>query len=351
MRKYSSLYSSHTKQKKSRLAKAIMFLSITLLVGSIYYYSQYNYLINTPVDANDIQNNVFIIKKGETLNSIADNLFRKNLISDIGAFKIYSRLSNLDKNIIAGKFILHKSMTIPEILTTLSSQEKSETVITIPEGYTVKEINDTLLKEGLIANNEFEMAVKQFNSYEKYPFLNEEAIKDLPYPLEGYLFPDTYFIDPLNFYSENLIQLMLNNTASKLKELDIIDSPNLQETIIMASIVEKEVMTEKDAPIVAGILLKRYKENWQIGADATLLYLKNDREIDYYDLQEDSPYNTRKKIGLPPGPISNPGLVSLRATVHPEDSPYYYYLTTLDTGEVIYAETNDQHNANKRKYL
>jgi UPF0755 protein len=119
----------------------------------------------------------------------------------------------------------------------------------------------------------------------------------------------------------------------------------------MASMVEKEVRTAKDLPIVAGILWKRLDSNWFIGADASLLYLKDDRSIDFKDLQQDSPYNLRNHQGLPPGPIDNPGLKSIMAAMYPEESPYYYYLTKPGTGEVVYAITNDEHNANKAKYL
>lgn len=126
---------------------------------------------------------------------------------------------------------------------------------------------------------------------------------------------------------------------------------SLHEVITMASIVEMEVRTTDDRPIVAGILWKRLDSGWMIGADATLLYLKEDRSIDYQDLQEESPYNTRKNAGLPPGPIGNPGIKAILATLTPEESPYFFYLTTLDTGEVIYAVTNEEHNANKVKYL
>ena len=89
----------------------------------------------------------------------------------------------------------------------------------------------------------------------------------------------------------------------------------------------------------------------QLGADATLLYLKSDRTIDYQDLQEDSDYNTRKKMGLPPGPIGNPGLSALQAALNPEDSPYFYYLSKPENGEMVYSKTNDEHNQNKAKYL
>ncbi|MBU0667942.1 endolytic transglycosylase MltG, partial [Patescibacteria group bacterium] len=194
--------------------------------------------------------------------------------------------------------------------------------------------------------------VNTFDNYDKYFFLDREAMKTLPHPLEGYLFPDTYFIDPLNFYSENLIQLMLENFERKIGEdLKKEATRSISDIVTMASIVEKEVRTKKDIPIVAGILWKRLDNSWLLGADATILYLKDDRSIDYQDLKEDSPYNTRVKGGLPPGPISNPGLESLKAALNPQDSPYWYYLTTPDTGEVIYAKTNDEHNSNKARYL
>jgi UPF0755 protein len=222
----------------------------------------------------------------------------------------------------------------------------------VPEGFTVEDIDNELVELAVISAGEFNTAVKEFDDYEKFTFLNKEAMESLEYPLEGYLFPDTYFIDPLNFYSENLIQLMLDNFETKLgDELNKDHDRNFHEIIIMASIVEKEVRTNADIPVVAGILWKRFDENWVLGADATLLYLKSDRTIEYEDLQEESDYNTRKNLGLTPGPICNPGLKSIMGTINPEDSPYYFYLTTLDTGEVIYARTNEEHNRNKREYL
>jgi UPF0755 protein len=119
----------------------------------------------------------------------------------------------------------------------------------------------------------------------------------------------------------------------------------------MASIIEREVLSLKDKKIVSGLLWKRYSSGWLIDADAALLYLKNDNIITRADLDSDSPYNIRKFKGLPPTPIANPGLASIEAALNPTDSAYWFYLTTLDTGEVIYARTNDEHNQNKFKYL
>jgi len=353
---YRKRTSLSTNRRKPKTLRNIILL--ILLVGIIfgwYQYSRYEYNINTAVDSADTSKISFTIKKGETIPDIAQKLYDEDLILDIGAFKIYTRLNGYDTKIITGRFLLNKSMTVPEIVENLTNRTNGEVILTVPEGTTIKEIDEELVKLDLINSGEFIAAVREFDNYDKYPFLDKEDHKDLIYPLEGYLFPDTYYLDALNYYNENLIQLMLNNFESKLNtefpEILADSKTKLFDKVIMASIVEKEVRTSKDIPIVAGILWKRLDSGWTIGADATLLYLADDRELDYFDLQEESPYNTRKNLGLPPGPICNPGLAHLKGTFYPEESPYFFYLTTLDTGEVIYGKTNEEHNANKAKYL
>lgn len=340
------------RRKSSTFVKFLLLVFVILVAVGWYLFSQYQYFIETPTDPTDSSNISFIIDKGETINSIAANLYDEDLIMDEGAFKMYTRIGGYDRSVVSGRFILQKTQTVSEIVDIITDKTRTEIVLTVPEGFTVEDIDNELVKIGVISSGEFNTAVKDFNDYDKHSFLNKEAMKPLIYPLEGYLFPDTYYIDPINFYSENLIQLMLNNFETKLgDELNKDHGRDLTEIMIMASIVEKEVRTTDDIPIVAGILWKRFDEDWVIGADATLLYLKSDRTIEYKDLQEESDYNTRKNLGLTPGPISNPGIKSIMGTINPEDSPYYFYLTTLDTGEVIYARTNEEHNRNKRKYL
>lgn len=340
------------RNKKPKFTKWLIIGIILLLIYAGYQYSRYNYIISTPVDPSDTQSSSFIIKKGESTSQIAQNLKEKNLILDEGTFKLFAKLSGKDRSIVAGRFSLSSSQTIPTILDVITDNRQSEVVLTVPEGSTVTNIDQELVELGLIETGEFIKAVTSFNQYDKYPFLDKESIKNLIYPLEGYLFPDTYFISANDFYSENLIQLMLQNFQAKLTE--ITNQPterSLREYIIMASILEQEVNTSNDMPIVAGILWKRLDSGWMLGADATLLYNKDNREINYSDLQEDNPYNTRNRTGLPPGPITNPGLQTIKAAMFPQNSPYYFYLTTLDTGEVIYSVTNEEHNANKQKYL
>jgi UPF0755 protein len=143
---------------------------------------------------------------------------------------------------------------------------------------------------------------------------------------------------------------MTSNFEAKMPP-ELLQEKNPYETLIMASIIEREVLSEKDKALVSGILWKRNENGWPLGADAALLYEKDDNSITSADLDSNSPYNIRKFKGFPPTPISNPDVTSLQAAINPEESPYWFYLTTLDTGEVIYAVTNEEHNANKRKYL
>lgn len=340
-------------QRRSKSKKGWFILVFCLLLIGIWWYrdSRYQYFLATPVNSEAAENTSFTIEKGSSIKEIAKDLFQKELIINEDAFISYLKQEGLDRNIVAGRFMLNGSLTIPEIAKKITDAKGSETALTIPEGSTIIDIDKKLTAMNLISMGEFIKATKDFNNYKKYPFLNQNQQQNLIHPLEGFLFPDTYFLDIQNFNSEILIQTMLDNFAKKSAALENNQSRNLFEIVTMASILEKEVRTTPDLPIVAGILWKRLDENWQLGADATLLYLKSDRSLNAADLAEESPYNTRKNRGLPPGPINNPGFKALQAALKPESSNYYFYLTKPDSGEVVYAKTNDEHNLNKAKYL
>ena len=121
--------------------------------------------------------------------------------------------------------------------------------------------------------------------------------------------------------------------------------------MIVASLIEKEVILEKDKALVSGIIYKRLQNGWTLGIDAALLYEKDNNKITYEDLNSNSPYNLRKIKGLPPTPICNPSLSSIQAALNPKKSAYWFYLTKPITNEVVYSKTNDEHNLNKRKFL
>lgn len=326
-----------------------------LVIGALIFGAVYSYkTIYSPVDQSSSESFSINIKKGMPAKEIASLLKDKGLIRNETGFYYYVRLTGADTNIIAGRYDLNKSMNIPDILEQISQIGSSEETLTVQEGLTISDIDDKLVDLDLIEDSEFEQAVQNFNDYENYWFLDGNVQQNLEFPLEGYLYPDTYFLDSGDFHNEDLIVLMLDNFEKKFasikNEFDAQDR-SMHYIITMSSILQREVRTPDDFETVAGILWKRLDSNWHIGADATILYATKKKTVDVADLEFDSPYNTRLHVGMPPGPICNPDIEHIEATITPVDSEYWYYLTTLDTGEVIYARNNDEHNVNKAKYL
>ncbi len=335
---------------RRRWTKFLAALLAAAVIFGGYKYLQYDYFISTPVNPDSQEETIFTIKKGANIKSIAANLYTQKLILDQDSFSWYGRLSGQDKAVKTGRFGLKASMNSKDILKVITSNDTRQAVVTIPEGSTVQDIDGILANLELGKAGDFIQAVKDFDDYEKYSFLKRSEQSQLVHPLEGYLFPDTYYANASNFSEQNFISLLLNTFENKALPVIQSSSRPVAEIINVAAMVEKEANRDADRPIVAGIIWKRLDEGWLLGIDATLLYLKNDREIDYQDLQEDTPYNTRKKAGLPPGPISNPGLASIKAAAQPENTPYYYYLTSKD-GDMVYATTDAEHVSNKNKYL
>lgn len=290
---------------------------------------------------------IFEIEKGDSGKTIARSLNEADLVVSKKSFLRIIKTEELDQSLRYGRFVLSPSMTLREIVTILTTAGTGEMALTVVEGWTIDDIDTKLADLGLIEAKEFRNCT--FTCEFEYDFLEGET------NMEGFLFPDTYFIDSETFNSENLINQMLTNFDNKLTdemEAEIeVSGRTLKETIIVASMLEKEVRTEQDIPIVSGIIWKRLDDNWPLGIDATLLYIQDDNELTVEDLAEESPYNTRINTGLPPTAISNPGLLSLIGAIQPEESEYWFYLTTPDTGEVIYGITNADHEANKEKYL
>lgn len=330
--------------------KLFAFVVLTLVIGGFYVHNG----IYNPVDSSESESISISIKKGSTASDVAELLKENDLIKNENLFYGYVRFFGSDSGIIAGRYDLNKTMNVPDILEQISEIGSSEETVTIQEGLTIAQIDDKLFEMELITDDEFENAVRGFVSYDDYWFLDREKIADLDLPLEGYLYPDTYQVDIVDFDANMLIDKMLHNFDTKFANLRAefeTQSKSMHDIITMASILQREVRTSQDFELVSGILWKRLESNWHIGADATILYITRKNTINATDLKLDDPYNTRLHVGMPPGPISNPDISHIKASMNPEDSEYWYYLTTLDTGEVKYARDNDEHNVNKVKYL
>ena len=328
--------------------KTIFKLGVLTLIVFVLVRTNAINSLNSAVNPDDSTRIIFTIEEGERADGIGYKLKEAGLIKSTYGFSVYLKENNLDSLLQAGEFILMPSMTGIEIINALTSQATGEIVFTIPEGWTITDIDNALTDEGLITTGSFESCAKTCD-FSAYTFLPESG------SLEGYLFPDTFFLNQTTFDTYSFIKQLLDNFDTKITDEMLTDIESqgrtLEEAIIVASIIEKEVRTDEDRGLVSGIVWKRLDNGWQLGMCSTINYLTGQAEITAEDLEIDSPYNTRMYTGLPPTAISNPGLKSIEAAIYPEDSEYWYFLNATETGETIYATTNEEQEANKAKYL
>jgi UPF0755 protein len=300
------------------------------------------------------KNGDFTIEEGAAANQVWQKLVTEGYGTRTTAWKYHARQNDATSNIQSGTYLLSRGEDITGVIERFISGDTmpDELSITYPEGFTIKQMAARTAAKNIGTEQEFINTIMPAEYITTYPFLeNIPAGRDL----EGYLFPDTYRVSAED-KSTDVIERMLANFARKvtpeLREEAINNGRSLDQIIIMASIIEREVISDDDMAAVSGVLWKRFDENTGLAADATVRYTldKWKAPLTYQDLQIDSPYNTRKYRGLPPGPISNPGIRAILAAIRPEISDYYYYLSAPD-GQTIFSKTNDEHNVNKAKYL
>jgi len=299
-----------------------------------------------PKEAGSVETVMFLIKKGEATKEISIDLEKQGLIKNSFFFRIYALIQGKTKELKAGEYELSPAMTIPEIVAKLVSGEIIKKTITIIEGWNLKDINDYLRDRGGTVPPKLDLYKKD------YAFL-EDASDDVS--LEGYLFPDTYEISSEDGI-EDIVRKMLTNFGKKLnqdlREEITSQGKSIFEIITMASLIEKEVKTLEDKKIVSDIFWKRLKIGKPLESCATIAYILgvNKWRYSFDDTRILSPYNTYLNRGLPFGPICNPGMESILAAIYPEESDYWFYLSTPE-GKTIFSKTLGEHNIAKAKYL
>lgn len=274
------------------------------------------------------------VAKGKSLNQIAKQLKSENLIRSSLSFNLYIRFKGLSNKLSAGTFKLSSSMSTSEIVEILSGNP-SEVWVTLIEGWRVEEMAQKVNEELGVKNEEFLKVAK-----------------------EGYMFPDTYLF-PHQFKAVQVAKVLRDNFENKYSQ-DLrtkIQKKGLTEEqgVILASIVEREARSDQARIMVASILLKRFKIGMGLNADATVQYVLGyqmqekswwKRHLSKEDLKIDSPYNTYLYSGLPPTPICNPGLASLKAVADADSSTPYLYYYHDSKGNSYYAKALEEHNQN-----
>jgi len=334
------------KSKNDSSGKILFFLLLILIIGAAILIIDYNRSIGSP-NSQDDEKVVLEITEGESVEDILQSLLENDLISKKNYYytKFYLRKNSLGAKLQAGVYDLPRNLTIEELIDTLQFGKSQEVWVTIPEGLRKDEIAEIIEKE--INGNETAIFSKEefLSLTEDKEFINTLGLSVEVDNLEGFLFPDKYSF-PKEISTREVIEKLVDNFKNKVGE------EYTYQDIILASIVEREGYNENDRPIIAGIILKRFEEGWLLQTDATLLYPVKDwkHTITQEDKNDDNPYNTYKKIGLPPTPICNPGLQAIEAVWNPVETQYYYYIHDKDRN-THYGTTLEEHNANVQKYL
>lgn len=323
---------------------------VIIVLALIFWYK----LQLRPADAASDTRTRVTVTQGMSKGEIAALLDGKGLIRSPFFFKIYTTIHR--SNLQAGTFFPRASMTVQEIVDVLSGGKAEEMSLTIPEGYTVEDLDALIAKYDLADAGAISECARtcDFSSFTFLPTNPDLAKRGGK--VEGYLYPDTYFIVVNDFSAKEFLERLIATFESRIvKDLDADIKKSgrpLHEIVTMASLIEEETRKADERPVVAGILWKRYDAKMGLGVDAAVRYIidKPTDAITSADLDTDSPYNLRKFRGLPPGPIANPSLSSIKAALTPVESPYWYYLHGKD-GQIRYAVTNEEHNQNRSRYL
>ncbi|MDH5186215.1 MAG: endolytic transglycosylase MltG [candidate division WOR-3 bacterium] len=286
----------------------------------------------------------FILTSQATARSVAYHLKEKGVIDNPTKFILLAKLFNYERKLRKGKYRLAQGIDELQALKILAKGGEWKTLITIPEGKTLNQIAEILEREGVCPKNDF------INQASDPNFLKTLGIQEKN--AEGYLFPDSYEFELPSDPKEVLVR-MTKRFFSVFNQVKVEAKSSLpdHEVVILASMVEAEAGVDSERPIIASVFLNRLRRRLPLQSCATIEYVLEERKprLSYEDLNIPSPYNTYLHIGLPPGPICNPGQNSLSAVLFPAQSKYLYFVSRGD-GTHQFSQTNREHQAAIRRY-
>ncbi len=315
-------------------------VSVLIFVGLILLFAGYYCWNLTPTDFGSKDFHVFKVAYGSSLREIGQSLGKNHFIRSQFVFEAYVRLNPRHRMARAGYYRISPGMSVPAIVRELRRGIAQSVRVTIPEGLDNQEVADLLAQKGLVNPTSFLNAARDRN------LLNQLAGNDPDFTgTEGYLFPDTYNVELNATVEKQIIQKMFSRFQEVFqKNFKQVPTNKRREIVIIASLVEKEAKKPEERPIIAGIFYNRLRLGYALQSCATVEYSlgKHKERLYYKDLQVNSPYNTYLHQGLPPGPIANPGLASLKAAVFPAQVKYLYFVARPD-GTHIFSTTYQQH--------
>ncbi|HCC95503.1 MAG TPA: endolytic transglycosylase MltG [Flavobacteriaceae bacterium] len=347
------------RKKEDRIVNRIVLIVVLalLLIGGVLGFSVYRYVTSSlqPLDTSNKETVSVEIPSGSSNKAIGEILEDDDIIKSGMIFNYYTKFNNLT-GFQAGNYQFSPSMTLDEISAMLQSGEGSVTSdakVTIPEGYDVDQIGDALAEATNISKDDFLALMESDAFFEKmntaYPDLLGSAAdaEGVRYRLEGYLFPATYDYYTGNTLEEVVTQMVDKSNAVMSKYYDQIAQKEMtvQEVLTLASLVEKEGSKEDDRKNIAQVFFNRLAIDMPLQSDISILYALGEHKelVTYEDTAVDSPYNLYTNTGYGPGPFNNPSEQAIQAVLAPTANDYYYFVADIQTQEVYFAQTYDQH--------
>lgn len=338
------IFKNLLRNKKGITILAILIASI-LIVISVFYFQRL-YTTNT-------ESSYIIIKSGSSSEDISKLLLDKAIIKSKEKFKIYAKLNGLAKNTKDINLIVKPNTSYKELIMKLKNQQSDFYIVTIPEGFTLYQIAERLEKYTHIKKESFiKLGIDDLKSNN---ILSKET--NTFYDLEGIMFPDTYYI-PVGATEKDVANLMFSRFRSVFSDEDIKRAKELNlsinQVITVASLIEKEAITDSDRSKIAGVIYNRLKKGMNLQIDASVIYAITKgqyaiKTVTYNDLKVKDAYNTYQNKGLPPGPIASPGRPSIEAALYPEKSDYLYYVANGKSH--VFSKTYEEHLNNVKKYI
>lgn len=288
-----------------------------------------------------------MVSPGDSSSKIVKELSTHGLLKSSAYFQILLKVTRNTNKIKQGLYEINDGMDSRKIMDMLTKGKVKLIHFTIPEGYNNRQIGDLLTEKKVIPSRAAFLSAAE----------NKELLTQFKIPAtttEGYLYPETYSI-PYNYPPVKIVEMMINRfyiNLAKIEDSKTLTPEDLHKKVILASIVEREAKKKEERPMMAGVFLKRLRENISLESCATIQYLfdKPKKRLFEKDLEKESPYNTYRNKGFPPGPISNPGLPALEAAFHPIDSGNLFFLRKPDASH-YFSKTIKEHLEAKKKYI
>ncbi|MBR1638696.1 MAG: endolytic transglycosylase MltG [Treponema sp.] len=355
-------------KKKVKIFLLILILIVSLLCAVFFYLRSQFLPVQSDTSADYVEDVRFEIPYGTSLYTVSEELKAAGLIKNDRLFYYAARYPQILKvffpreaagmnfSLKSGIYHLTPSFSVIEIMNFLSSGQTEFCKVSIPEGLTISKIAAILEEQRICNKGDFISACRNPENFMDYPFyelFENGKIENC----EGFLFPDTYYLN-IGMNAESVLAVMVENFFEKIKEvpnLSEMTTEELFETVTLASIVEREYRVDEEAPLIASVFKNRLERNIGLYSCATLEYIITEIQgkphpdtILISDTKIDNPYNTYKWAGLTPGPISNPGLVALNAATNtPKTNYYFFQVINPAEGRHVFTTTLEEHNVNK----